>query len=346
MIRLLVVDDSAFARCAILRLVSACPEIEIVGFSHDGIEALEQVKKLKPDVITLDVEMPRMSGLEALETIMAEVPTPVVMASSMTGRGTKTTIRALEIGAVDFFLKASIANPVGSCGCQNELITKIKLAAKVDKASLKRGPARQESPLRARRLIPRHTSSPRKVVVIASSTGGPGALYQIIPRLPEDLPAALIVIQHMPAGFTRSLAERLNELSLVSVREAEPDVLLKEGQVLMAPGSYHMMVEAGDKISINQNLPVLGLRPAADVTMPSVARWYEGSSIGVVLTGMGSDGTNGAASIKASGGKVVAQDEATCVVYGMPRSVVESGLADKIVPLSQIAEEIVALCQS
>jgi two-component system chemotaxis response regulator CheB len=268
------------------------------------------------------------------------------MASSMTGRGTKTTIRALEIGAVDFFLKASIANPVGSCGCQNELITKIKLAAKVDKASLKRGPARQESPLRARRLIPRHTSSPRKVVVIASSTGGPGALYQIIPRLPEDLPAALIVIQHMPAGFTRSLSERLNELSLVSVREAEPDVLLKEGQVLMAPGSYHMMVEAGDKISINQNLPVLGLRPAADVTMPSVARWYEGSSIGVVLTGMGSDGTNGAASIKASGGKVVAQDEATCVVYGMPRSVVESGLADKIVPLSQIAEEIVALCQS
>ena len=346
MIRLLVVDDSAFARCTILRSVSSCPEIQIVGFARDGIEAMAQVRDLKPDVITLDVEMPRMNGLETLEAIMAEEPTPVVMASSLTGRGTDTTLRALEIGAVDYFLKASTANPGGDCGSQSELVTKIILAANVKKAVLKRCLVKPQSPPPAKRTIPSYAAPPRKVVVIASSTGGPGTLYKIIPQLPGDLPAAVVVIQHMPAVFTKCLAGRLDELSFLSVREAAPGMLLTEGQVLIAPGGYHMVVGIGDKVSVNKDAQVLGLRPAADITMPTIARWYQKSTVGVVLTGMGSDGTNGAAAIKAAGGKVIAQDEASCVVYGMPRSVFESGFVDKVVPLAQMAEVIVEMCRN
>ncbi len=344
MVKVLIVDDSAFARLSISRQLSSDPEIEIVGVARDGIEALEKIRELEPNVVTLDVEMPRMGGLKTLEYIM-EDPTPVVMLSSMTGRGTETTIRALELGAVDFFLKSSQATPAGLYGSDNDLTTKVKLAARVEIARLKVVTERNKIGPRPQKLPSRHSSSPSKVIVIGGSTGGPGALYELIPNLPGDIPAPVLVVQHMPPVFTKSLADRLNQLSQIEVREAEVGDSLREGQALIAPGNYHMMVKMGGTIGLSQGPPVLGLRPAVDVTMQSVARVYGALSIGVVLTGMGSDGTRGAASIKAAGGKIAAQDENTCVVYGMPRSVIESGNTDKIVPLPQMAGEIILMCQ-
>ena len=345
MVKVLIVDDSAFARLSISRQISSDPEIEIVGVARDGIEALQKIRELKPSVVTLDVEMPRMGGLKTLEHIMSEDPTPVVMLSSITGRGTETTIRALELGAVDFFLKPSRASPAGLYGLDNDLNTKVKLAARVERSRLKAVTRRREIRPRPERLPARPSSSADKVVVIGSSTGGPMALYELIPNLPGDFPASVLVIQHMPAGFTKSLADRLNELSQIEVKEAELGDSLRKGKVLIAPGNYHMMVKMDGKIGLNQRPPVLGLRPAVDITMQSVASIYGASSIGVVLTGMGSDGTKGAALIRAAGGKIAAQDETSCVVYGMPRSVIESGNTDKIVPLPQMAGEIVLMCQ-
>ncbi len=345
MVKVLIVDDSAFARLSISRQLSSDPEIEVVGVACDGIEALEKIKELKPNVVTLDVEMPRMGGLKTLEHIMSEEPIPVIMLSSLTGKGTETTIKALELGAIDFFLKSSPAAPAGFYGLNGDLNAKVKLAAKVERARLKVVTRRGEIHPRPERLPSRHPSPLNKVIVIGSSTGGPGALYDLIPNLPGDIPASILIVQHMPPMFTKSLADRLNQLSQIEVKEAESGDSLGKGYALVAPGNYHMMVKMGGKIGLNQGPPVLGLRPAADVTMQSVARVYGALSIGVVLTGMGSDGTRGAASIKAAGGKIAAQDEATCVVYGMPRSVAESGNADKIVPLPQMACEIVLMCQ-
>ncbi|MEE9398971.1 MAG: chemotaxis response regulator protein-glutamate methylesterase [Dehalococcoidales bacterium] len=345
MVRVLIVDDSAFARLSISKQLSTDLEIEVVGFATDGIEALEKIGELKPDVITLDVEMPRMGGLKALEHIMAKDPTPVVMLSSLTDKGSETTIRALELGAIDFFLKGSRATSTGYYGLNNNLNTKIRLAALVERTKLKRATKRKEIRRRPERLRNKYSNSSNRVVVIGSSTGGPTALYELIPNLPDDIPASMLVVQHMPPVFTKSLADRLNQLSQIEVKEAEIGDCLKAGQVLLAPGDYHMTVETEGRVRLDQGPPVLGLRPSVDVTMRSVAQVYGNLSIGVVLTGMGADGTKGAASIKAAGGKVTAQDEATCVVYGMPRSVVESGNVDKILPLSRISRELILMCQ-
>lgn len=344
MIRVLVVDDSTFARLSIARQLSSDPEIEIVGDAGNGVEALEKVKELKPGVVTLDVEMPHMDGLETLERIMTEVPTPVVMVSSLTGKGTQTTIRALELGAIDFFLKSSPASPVGFYGLDNDLKNKVKLAAGVDGTRLRPVARRGGVHPRPKRALSRRAGPPNKVVVIGSSTGGPGALYQLVPNLPGDISASVLVVQHMPPVFTRSLADRLDELSQIEVKEAEMGDSLRKGRVLIAPGNYHMVVDRDSRVGLNQKPPVLGLRPAVDVTMQSVARVYGALSVGVVLTGMGSDGTRGSASIKTAGGRVAAQDEASCTIYGMPRSVIESGYADKIVSLPQMAAEIVRMC--
>ena len=346
MIRLLIVDDSAFARYSINHLVSSDPEIEVVGSAKDGIEGLEKAKALHPDVITLDVEMPRMNGLEALQKIMEEAPAPVLMVSSLTSEGSDTTIKALERGAVDFFLKSNPSCPTGYYGAENRLLEKIHMAARLDKSKL--GPRAIRLPVRKPVKIARNPSgnSPRQILAIASSTGGPGALYEVVPHLPQDLPAAVLIVQHMPPAFTKSLADRLNDLSPLVVKEAEDGDQIKEGQVLLAPGGFHMTVERGYKVGLNKEPPIVGLRPAADIMLSSLARLYGKDTLLVVLTGMGSDGTKGAVLIKAAGGRVIAQDEASCVVYGMPRSVVEAGAADEVLPLTSIAGQVSRLCQS
>ncbi len=352
MVKVLIVDDSSFARLSITRQLNADPEIDVVGVARNGIEALEKMKTLEPNVVTLDVEMPRMDGLQTLSHIMAEQPTPVVMLSSLTGEGTTTTIRALELGAIDYYLKSSPASPVASFGLGDSLVAKVKMAAKVGGSKLRtlvrtvqtrrvdktatagsRGPGRSPAP-------------PKKTIIIGSSTGGPNALYQVLPNLPADIPASMLIVQHMPPAFTKSLADRLDQLSEVEVREASVGDALVAGRVLVAPGDYHMTVSPDGRIRLNQEAPVLGLRPAVDITMKSAASVYGAATIGVILTGMGSDGTTGAAAIRSAGGRVTTQDEASCIVYGMPRSVVESGNSDTVVALPRMAREILRMCES
>jgi two-component system chemotaxis response regulator CheB len=348
MIRLLITDDSAFCRYSITRLVGTDKDIEIVGYARDGVEALEKIRELEPDVMTLDVEMPRLDGLQTLEKVMTDCPLPVIMVSSLTDGHSDTTVRALELGAIDYFLKASSSCPVSCYGVENTLLDKIKAAAKVSKSKLLAAvgsSARSGRPALKKHVIG-NNGTPRKIIAVASSTGGPGALYKFIPFIPADIPAALFVVQHMPVGFTKSLADRLNELSQVSVKEAEDGDRLHEGHVILAKGGYHMLVGREYRIKLTKDPPVLGLRPAADITMSSAAPLYGKDIIFVVLTGMGSDGTRGAVLVKNAGGHVIAQDEQSCIVYGMPRSVVEAGVADKVLPLTSIAEEVSRLCSN
>lgn len=348
--RVLVVDDSALARMVISRRISLDPEIEVVGVAFDGIDALEKVKSLRPDVVTLDVEMPRMDGLTALSHIMAECPTAVVMLSRLTEEDAEVTIKALETGAVDFFLKPSMLDKGGLSKAIAGLNDKIKMAGRVDMSrvvrALRSGTGRYRSPEMlapsARAGAPRPQ---RNVVIIGSSTGGPKALCQVLPGLPRDISAAILVVQHMPMGFTTSLARRLGVLSQVEVREAAAGDKLKDGRALVAPGNFHMVIDAGDVVTLHQEPARNGVRPSIDVTMESVAANPGYRCIGVVLTGMGSDGRDGAAAIKKAGGTVIVQDEPTSVIYGMPRSVAESGHADKVLPLDRITDEIVEMCR-
>lgn len=344
-IRLLIVDDSAYVRHAVARQVRSDPDIDVVGCARNGAEAVKQVQELKPDVVTMDVVMPVMDGLHALENIMSSQPTPVVMLSSFTRPGADSTLKALELGAVDFFLKHSVSSPAGTGEAADDLIRKVKAAARA-KVSLSRPGA--ICCLAARRQEPRrqqNSSVADTIVVIGTSTGGPRALYELVPALPADMPAAVLIVQHMPPGFTRSLAQRLDQASSVEVKEAQEGDLLSAGRALVAPGDYHMTVSRAGVVALSKGPRIMGLRPAVDVTMESAASVFGPSCIGVILTGMGSDGTRGAALIKDAGGKVIAEDESTCAVWGMPRSVIQAGKADRIVPLQQVAQELTGMLQ-
>jgi two-component system chemotaxis response regulator CheB len=342
-IRVLIVDDSAFVRSIVAQELQTDTEIAVVGFAKDGIDAVEKVKKLKPDVVTMDIIMPEMDGLTALEHITRETPTPVVMLSALTTSSAEVTIKALELGAVDFFLKPSVLNPLGDQQSKAELVAKIKLAAKT--AITKRHtPAihGDTKPVKVSHKI-RGSTKPGRVVVIGASTGGPRALMQVIPNLPTDIEAAILVVQHMPPLFTKSLAERLDSLSKLDVREAREGDEIQQHQVLVAPGDYHMVINDGH-INLYKGTPVLGVRPCADITMESVARAYGSRTLGVILTGMGTDGTRGASLIKAAGGRVLVEDESTCTVNGMPMSVIKAGYADDVVPIHQMAVRIASMC--
>ncbi|MHB8945499.1 MAG: protein-glutamate methylesterase/protein-glutamine glutaminase [Bacillota bacterium] len=355
-LRALVVDDSAFMRKIISDLLAADPEIEVIGTARDGLEALDRIKRDKPSVVTMDVEMPRMDGLAALERIMTECPVPVVMVSSLTQDGAETTIRALSLGAVDFVGKPSGTISLDMAKVRQELIGKVKLANRVSLPSLRRSihghlrprdkswSALAGEPLRRSDdgPAPRSGSGPAgvpvdRLVVIGSSTGGPGALHTVVPDLIPARGTAFLIIQHMPAGFTKSLADRLNELSAVTVREAVDGEPLTGGVALLAPGGYHLAVTPDRAVALNQNPPQHGVRPSVDVTLESALGAFGDRCVGVILTGMGFDGAKGMAALKRAGGRTIVQDEASCVVYGMPRAVVEMGNADLIVPLEEVA---------
>ncbi|MBN2238697.1 MAG: chemotaxis response regulator protein-glutamate methylesterase [Dehalococcoidales bacterium] len=346
----LVVDDSSFARLSIIKQLSKDPEIEIIGYAKDGIEAIEKVKELKPDVVTLDIQMPRMNGLEALEHIMTEEPTPVIMLSSITEEGSAITLRSLELGAIDFFLKQSAASPASISGTDETLVNKIKYAAIAGKKLKNRERTLHgrvpstSTPVSGKSDIRNELTEKSRVVVIASSTGGPGALYELIPHISSEVEAAVLIVQHMPPGFTKSLSERLNELSPLSVKEAEHGDLLYEGRVFIAPGNYHMITESNNRITLNQQPPVMFLRPSANLTMKSVAKIYGSRAIGIVLTGMGADGTDGAKEIKSCGGKIAVQDESTSVIFSMPENVINAGIADMVLPLDKMADVINKMC--
>jgi two-component system chemotaxis response regulator CheB len=356
LLRVLIVDDSAFMRLTLSRIVNEAPGLAVAGTARDGLEALRLIPELQPDVITLDIEMPHLDGLTTLREIMANSPRPVIMLSSLTAEGASETIRALTLGAVDFIQKPDSKANIAAIA--EDVVTKIRRAAHARvyrlpqprQASNPAGPGTgKPSVMPAEKTFPlpraagSHThslTSQDKIVVIGASTGGPRALNLVIPKLPADLPAAVLIIQHMPAGFTRSLAERLDHLSSLPVKEADPGDFLETGRCLLAPGGFHMLVNKAGQISLNQNPAVHGVRPAVDATLASVAQYFGARTIGVILTGMGRDGTNGAMLIHSAGGRVIAEDESTCVVWGMPRCALEAGVTDLVAPIHDIAGAI------
>lgn len=361
-VRVLVVDDSAFMRKAIQMMLESDPAIKVIATARDGEEGVEKTRRLKPDLVTMDIEMPRMDGLAALREIMSKNPTPVMMISSITSEGAEATLEALELGAVDFIPKQSSYVSLDIVKIKDELLKKIHdivrrkgrlMAMHRTRSSFRAStaPARQARDYTHTTA----TSAPQKVlgkrhhhidiVAIGSSTGGPPALQAVIPRIPRNLPVGIVIAQHMPPTFTKSLAERLNSSSEVEVREAVDGEVLEPGTVLVSPGGQHLTVSGrGNRplVKVSPDPRDTLYHPCVDVMMHSVAAAYGKSTLGVMLTGMGSNGVEGARDIKERGGKLIAQNESTCVVYGMPRAVIEAGLADHVSDIDQIADELLA----
>lgn len=346
MIKVLVVDDSVFMRKLLSDLFAGEPDFSVVDTARNGQDALDKAKRLKPDLITLDVEMPVVDGIKALEMIMAECPTPVVMISSLTQAGAVATLRALELGAVDFVAKT--AGPISNITeIRAEILAKSRAAARVNALQLAK---RQVSSASSAMQVPKPTAyiapggfNEERIVAIGTSTGGPRALQEVITKIPGNIPCGIVIVQHMPPGFTKSLAERLNSLSAVTVKEAEHNDVVRPGLVLIAPGDYHMLLEReGGKVvvKLNQNPAIGGHRPAVDPLLESVARIFGSKAIGVILTGMGHDGSKGIQAIKQQNGRTIAEDQSSAVVFGMPKSAIELGVVDRVAPITGITAEI------
>ena len=336
-IRVLIVDDSAFMRRALERLLGSAPGITVAGTAADGVEGVKRALELRPDVITMDVEMPRMDGVSAVAEIMETVPTPIVMVSSLTQEGTATTIRALEAGAVDCVGKPSaLSTELAGVGARLlEAVTRASLAH-LQRRRPRPAPAAQSTPTP---LSPAHGGRlpAHKLLVIGSSTGGPPALTEVVGHLPADLGAAVLIVQHMPAGFTGALARRLDTLSPLPVAEATDGESILTNRVYVAPGAFHLTVGRDRRLRLDQGPTVHGVRPSIDVTLESVAAVFGRAASVAILTGMGKDGAEGAAKLEAAGGKVFVQDEATSVVYGMPRVAMEKTRHATQLPLDRIA---------
>ncbi|HEX7575239.1 MAG TPA: chemotaxis response regulator protein-glutamate methylesterase [Candidatus Methanoperedens sp.] len=343
-IKVLVVDDSAFMRKIISNILAGSPEIELMGTAKNGQEAIEKVTHLRPDVVTMDIEMPVLDGLQALGYIMSECPTRVIMLTGAESEHGDMTMTAFQYGAIDFIQKPSGNISLDMEKIRNDLIKKVIAAARVEVHKLG---FIEEKVIKKEKIVSPVRTRVKKIIIIGSSTGGPRALQQVIPLLPSNLQAPVLVVQHMPAGFTKSLAERLNSQSMMRVREAVEGEIIKPGTVLIAPGDFHMTVrqqkidgELCEVIALTKGDKVQGVRPSVDVLLESAAGIYKENSVGVILTGMGSDGSDGIKKLKLAGGKVIAEDESTCVVYGMPRSVIEQNLADHVLPIHKIAHSI------
>jgi two-component system, chemotaxis family, protein-glutamate methylesterase/glutaminase len=340
-IRVLVVDDSTFVRQALVRMLGSAPDIEVVGTAVDGKDGVEKAAALRPDVVTLDIKMPRMGGLEALRRIMAECPVPVLLMSSLTAEGGEITLRGLELGALDFVDKSRVQGQMNLLELAEEVKAKVRALARVPRDRVQAAGGAVAEP----RPLPGPHAGGAEVVVIGTSTGGPPALQAIIPKLPPGLPSAVLVVQHMPVGFTRSLADRLNSRSAVPVREAQDGESVAPGVVLIAPAGRHMKVKrrgSHAKVWLDDEPRTALHRPSVDVLMASVAKAYGARSLGVVLTGMGSDGVEGLRAIRLTGGRTFAESEESCVIYGMPKAAVEAGVVDRCVPLGRMADEILA----
>lgn len=347
-LKCLIVDDSAIFRKVVRKVVESIPGVEVVGMASNGRIALEMISSHKPDVVTLDLEMPEIDGLDVLKELKTRGDkTAAIMVSAFTTRGAKATAAALRLGAFDFILKPNTQSVETSVDqLRRDLTPKIEaIRARTDKpqrgpAPTANRPAPRKAPIARRRVWQRPN-----VVAIGVSTGGPQALSRLLPRIPADFPAPIVVVQHMPPMFTKSLAEELDRHCPLHVIEASNGQVLKRGEILIAPGGKQMRVANGADgvfVQITNDPPERNCRPSVDYLFRSVAQVYRDKSMGVVLTGMGDDGTVGARALKQAGAKVVAQDEASCVVYGMPKSVVDNDLADVVVPLDQVHDQIVA----
>jgi two-component system, chemotaxis family, protein-glutamate methylesterase/glutaminase len=345
-IRVLIVDDSLFMRAAIARALPA-DRFEVVGQAKDGSDAVAQIARLAPDVVTMDFNMPGMTGADAVRLIMQQRPTPVVMFSAHTRHGAKETFDALSAGAVDFLTKPDGEVSVDLSRIADELRRKLIAAAqsRPRASSVAAAPRASASltGLRSPGASSSWTAMPitqpgglARLCVIGISTGGPAALSELVPALPADLRLAIVVVQHMPAGFTGPLAERLDALSRVSVHKAQPGDRPVSGTVLIAPGDRHLEFDDRGAVALTDGPLVNGCRPAADVTMISAARVYGRRALAVVMTGMGKDGAAGALAIKRADGKTLAQDQASSVIYGMPKAAIDAGAIDEVAALADI----------
>ncbi len=343
----LVVDDSAFMRRLIAQIVDASPEFRVIGTARNGQDAIRQIHALDPQIVTLDVEMPELDGVQTLGYIMSETPRAVVMLSAAaTEGGVDLTLRCLELGAVDFVRKPSGPISLDLATVSERLIGALRAATQVnlDGMTLLARPRFVEPP--APREPERHAGAVAAVAV-ASSTGGPRALAEVIPSLPADLQAAVFIVQHMPAGFTKSLAARLDLMSRLRVAEAEDGEPVEANRVYLAPGGRHMRVAASQRgsryIALDDGPAVWGVRPAADPLFTSVAHHFGRAAIGVVLTGMGRDGAEGLRTIRSAGGMGIVQDQATSTIYGMPQVALQRAGAERVAPLSEVGSAIVSL---
>lgn len=331
-------DDSAFVRKALARIFNSDPQTEVVGAASSGAEAIEKVLSLQPDVLTLDIMMPGMDGLDTLKVLMEQRPTPVLMLSQLTRQGAEMTLRALELGALDFVDKSS-AGIMDFLDLGREILLKVKSIA--GSRPIKVTPHHQTASSVT-------SGSAVDVVAIGTSTGGPIALQMLLPKFREDVNFGLLVVQHMPRGFTEPLARRLDAICNLQVREAEEGDVVQPGVALVAPAGLHMTIKRvkgggaalRHQVSLSLNPPDMMHRPSADVLFRSVAENYGKRSIGVIMTGMGSDGAQGLKALRDSGGFAIAQDEATSAIFGMPRAALDLDAADIVVPLTSIAEEI------
>ena len=345
-LRVLITDDSLFMRAAIAKVLAAGHSLggvtfEVVGQARSGKEALELVGKLLPDVMTMDFNMPGMNGAETIRALMQTRPTPVVMFSAHTKQGAKETFDALAAGAVDFVTKPAGEVSMDLAKIADELMRKLAVAAQARPRAVAPAPRQSGAiPLPSASMNMRAMGAAAglpRLCVIAVSTGGPAALSEVIPHLPADLRFAVVVVQHMPAHFTESLAERLDAASNLRVREAEDGDRPMPGQVLIAPGDKHLEFDDRGGVVLSDGPLVNGCRPAADLTMISAARVYGRRTVGIIMTGMGKDGMAGALAIKKADGKNIAQDQATSVIFGMPKAAIDAGAVDEVVPLEKIA---------
>ena len=342
-IRIIVVDDSAFMRRAITMMLEDEPDFEIVATASNGEDAIKSILELKPDVVTLDIEMPGISGLEVLERIMSEYPTPIIMISSLSTEGAKETIKALELGAVDFIPKSLSYVSLDIIKIKELLVEKVRSIGSRKKSILKIFAHRKK-------LLPvldmNSKSVGRKIrfVTIGISTGGPRTLQEVIPRLPKNFPRPVMIVQHMPPKFTKSLADRLDNMSEIKVKEAEHGEVIRSGCVYIAPGGLHMLLKK-NHANINVTLtdkPSDSLhKPSVDVMLNSVVDIYGSQVLSVIMTGMGKDGLKGSQEVHRKNGKVLAENEDSCVVYGMPKAVVDAGIADRVIRADGIAEAII-----
>ncbi|UZM14433.1 chemotaxis response regulator protein-glutamate methylesterase [Pseudomonas kielensis] len=376
-VKVLVVDDSGFFRRRVSEILSADPNIQVVGTATNGKEAIDQALALKPDVITMDYEMPMMDGITAVRHIMQRCPTPVLMFSSLTHEGARVTLDALDAGAVDFLpknfedisrnpekVKQLLCEKVHSISRSNRRFSAYRAPAPVAAptptptptpapvnsfagSSPTPRPAAAPVPSRAAASAPSSPAPKRKaykLVAIGTSTGGPVALQRVLSQLPANFPAPIVLVQHMPAAFTKAFAERLDKLCRISVKEAEDGDILRPGLALLAPGGKQMMIDGRGAVKILPGDERLNYKPCVDITFGSAAKSYGDKVLAVVLTGMGADGREGARLLKQSGSAIWAQDEASCVIYGMPMAIVKANLADAIYDLDEIGKHLAEAC--
>jgi len=342
-VRVLVVDDSALMRKLIPMILERDPDIEVVGTAMDGAFALRKIAELQPDVVTLDLEMPRMDGIETLRMIMRGAPIPVIVVSTHSKEGAYSTFKALALGAIDFVAKPRDAAAGHLDPIAYELTEKIKVAKRASGAKkILKLDTEPPKPAKRKSSV---VIAPNRIVAIGISTGGPNALQYLLSQVPADLPVSFVVVQHMPEGFTDMFARRLDECCNLEVQEAKSGDLLIAGRVLICPGNRHMMVRRmprGEMVVLSDTPPINGHRPSVDVLFHSVAQEFGLTAVGVLMTGMGEDGAEGLGAIKAAGGMTIAQSEDTCVVSGMPRAAILKGYAQKILPLEQLGTFLVS----